>query len=44
MGKSNKYGYITPDTPVQSDGANKGTFDLNEINNLKQNNQWTTAI
>jgi hypothetical protein len=42
MGKSNKYGYITPDTPVQSDGANKGTFDLNEINNLKQNNQWTT--
>ena len=40
--KSNKYGYVTPNTPVQSNGANKGTFDLNEINNLKQNNQWTT--
>jgi len=41
--KSNKYGYVGPEV-IQAFGANKGIFDMSEINSLVQENKWTTGI
>ena len=38
--KSNKYGYVGPEV-TQAFKANKGIFDMAEINNLVSENKWT---
>lgn len=42
MSKSNKYGYSGVDIPTQAFKANVGKFDPSEINELVQENKWTT--
>lgn len=42
MGKSNKFGYIGG-VPEQSKGSNKGSLEINEVNNLLDTNQYTTG-
>ena len=42
MSKSNKYGYSGVDIPTQAFGANVGKFDPAEINELVQEDKWTT--
>ena len=42
MSKSNKYGYSGVDIPTQAFRANVGKFDPSEINELVQEDKWTT--
>ena len=42
MSKSNKYGYSGVDIPTQAAFANVGKFDPSEINELVQEDKWTT--
>ena len=42
MSKSNKYGYSGVDIPTQAAFANVGKFDSSEINELVQEDKWTT--
>ena len=42
MSKSNKYGYSGVDIPTQVAFANVGKFDPSEINELVQEDKWTT--
>ena len=42
MSKSNKYGYSGVDIPTQAFKANVGKFDPAEINELVQEDKWTT--
>jgi len=42
MSKSNKYGYSGVDIPTQAAFANVGKFDPAEINELVQEDKWTT--
>ena len=42
MSKSNKYGYSGVDIPTQAVKANVGKFDPSEINELVQEDKWTT--
>ena len=43
MSKSNKYGYVGVEIPIQSQSSNTGVFSTDEINDLVKTKQWVSA-